>query len=100
MEMSKYPVLGTLASIARALGWIAIILGGIVLLVSLSGLSSASSSPSGFMGGILGFVVAIVIAGFGLSLVIVGELIQVFLDIEENTRETVKALSVPGVTVA
>jgi len=97
--MSKYPVLRTLAFIARVSGWIAIALGGFVLLLGLFHGDVSQTNPFGSSSGsqavverIVACVVAIVIAGFGLWLVIIGELIQVFLDIEENTRETALGL--------
>ena len=98
--MPRSPVLRTLAFIARVLGWIVIVLGALSFLVSLLSLLGISSSQGGSpLVVILVFSAEILIAAFGFSLIIFGEMIQVFLDTEENTRDSatrLRALGPPG----
>jgi hypothetical protein len=105
--MYKYPVLRTLALVARVCGWIAIVIAGLLCLLAIFGSSDVSqNNPLGSSSGndaivrILLVVVALVIAGFGLWLVILGEMIQVFLDVEENTRDSVTRLRAVEAAIA
>jgi zinc-ribbon domain len=79
------------------LGWIAIAIGALLFLLSLLSVLGVTSSDQlaqaqSALVVVLAFAAAIFIVVFGLSLVIFGELIQVFLDIEENTRDSVTKL--------
>lgn len=105
--MYKYPVLRTLAFIARVFGWIAIAIGALyflLCLLSVLGIFSAPGQPESqgqsALTAILQFAAALFIGAFGLWLVILGEMIQVFLDIEENTRDSVTKLRAVEAAIA
>jgi hypothetical protein len=99
--MRKYPVLRGLSGLARFIGWAGLILGGIMVFVGIIIILSAASSMSQYPGGmgIFGFYSGFgaLSVGVGLSiasiyLIILGEVINVFLDIEGNTSATVHFL--------
>ena len=88
--VERYPALRIIAGVYRFSAWLFLILGiigAIVALRIMEGGASKIGSVSGFallaysiIGGILGF----------LGFLSCSEIIGVFLDIEENTRETVE----------
>jgi zinc ribbon protein len=95
---SKYKHLRTIANIYK-IG--AFVLGGIMviaaLVVMIGGAASSTTSlggPSALAGGFIGGLIMLIYAGvvfigcYGL-----GELILLFLDVEENTRKTAELLS-------
>jgi hypothetical protein len=99
--MRKYPVLRGLSGLARFIGWAGLVLGGVCLIVGLLEVLSANVSAPRYQGdaGILGFYSGLgaFSVGVGLSiasvyLIILGEVINVFVDIEDNTSETVRLL--------
>jgi hypothetical protein len=99
MENPKYPALSTVVVFYRILAWISII---ITLFVILMGVIAAFVSGTyigggflGFLGNVLGAVlgsiaVAFVYGAIGLAVAVlqlaVAEVLQVIMDIEENTR--------------
>src|SRR5271165_1587747 len=94
--MHKYPALSGLSSLARVIGWIAFVVAGIMILVGLvevsSGLSPNNGDPFAVFRG-----VALLSGGGSLfvlavMLILVGEVIKVFIDIEANTSETTSLL--------
>ena len=109
----KYRALRTIATIFKILGWVILVLG----ILSACGTSAAVllGGPSmmgmgGYGGGgdagfvyslifaIIAFVAMIVTVGlYALVLIAGAEGIQVFLDIEENTREMARKLAQRGV---
>ena len=99
MGNPKYPALSTIATVYRILAWITII---ITLMVILFGVIAAFTSGTyiggGFLsflgnvfGAVLGSILVIFVYGIaGLFVAIlqlaVAEVLQVFMDIEANTR--------------
>jgi len=110
----KYRALRTIATIFKVLGWVILILG----ILSACGTSAAmllggpammgmggygGGGDAGFVYslifGVVVFIVMIVTVGlYALVLIAAAEGIQVFLDIEENTREMARKLAQRGVT--
>jgi len=101
----KFKVLRFIGTLWKILAWIILIIGVIsafaILLVSIfsGGVGSQMEQVQGemawapwafgFLGGIIGFIGAIIITLFYfLVLYAIGELIYLFLSIEENTRRT------------
>jgi hypothetical protein len=99
MKNMKYPALNTIASVYRFLAWISII---ITLFTMVIGVISAFVSGTYIGGGILGFLGSLLGAVFGSIVFVfvygslglffailqlaVAEILQVFMDIEANTR--------------
>ena len=99
----RYRALRIVATIYRILGWIVIVIG---VLSSCGFAAFAITAPEWFTGapmgygysrmgttaGVVGAIIALVIglamtALYGVTLLALGEVIHLFLDIEENTRE-------------
>ena len=103
MVEKRFRVLRVIGTIYKILGWIILVVGvltslGILLAGLLGGAGmtqfmSRNSQLGGLMGGVLGGLIASVVS-FVLTLVYfvfvygMGELIYLFLAIEENTRAT------------
>lgn len=94
----RYPALRLIGSIYKILG---VIVGAITLLIAIASctitmggsLGERSGPFSGFLGGLLVFVVVLIIGGiYALTLYAIGEGIYLFLSMEENTRATVMLL--------
>ena len=83
-EVSKFPVLTTFSGILRALGWILMVVGALYFLVALMTLKGEL--------GVLKIIAAVITFGFGLGIVVFGELIGVCFAIEHNTFTTVERL--------
>jgi len=99
MENPKYPVLNTVANFYRFLGWFTI---AFTVILMIFGVISAFVSGQyigggffGFLGELLGaifgsimFVFVYGVSGLAIALLqmAVAELLQVFMDIEVNTR--------------
>jgi len=99
MENSKYPALNTIATFYRYLGWFTIIF---TIILMIFGVFSAFVSGQyigggffGFLGELMGAIVGSILFVFfygiiGLAIALlqmaVAELLQVFMDIESNTR--------------
>jgi len=99
MDNSKYPALSTIAAVYRILAWISIIFTAIVIIAGIIGaFVSGTYIGGGFfgflgevLGAVFGSIVVVLIYGvIGLAAAIlqlaVAEAIEVFLDIEKNTR--------------
>jgi uncharacterized membrane protein len=85
--MTKYQALRIMSVIFKVLAGLAVIISVIVALIALG--SSSRFGASGLAGGFFGAVVSILYGAFvGLYLFAFAEFILVFLDIEQNTRET------------
>jgi hypothetical protein len=111
---TKYRALRTIATIFKVLGWVILILG----ILSACGTSAAmflgGAAMMGFGGtggggdagplwaaiaAIVTFIVMIITVGlYALILIAASEGIQVFLDIEENTRDMARRLAQRGAT--
>ncbi len=112
----RYRVLRIVATVYRVLGWIVIVVG---LLSSCAFAAFAITAPGsgwfrGFMGygyvpgarmtagGIIGAIVTLIMGLimtvlYGITLLAFAEGMQVFLDIEENTREIARRIrELPG----
>jgi hypothetical protein len=110
----KYRALRTIATIFKVLGWVILILGILSACATSAAMLLGGSAMLGFTGsggggdagalwgaiaGIVTFVVmAITVGLYALILIAASEGIQVFLDIEENTREMARHLSQRGVS--
>jgi hypothetical protein len=99
--MRKYPVLRGLSALARLVGWVGLILAGILMLIGVAQFLSSVNSTSQYQSGMGYFGVYTSFAAFSLGLglligsiylIILGEIIEVFVDIEGNTSETVRLL--------
>ncbi len=108
----KYRALRTIATIFKILGWVILILG----ILSACGTSAAmflgGAAMMGFtepggggdagalwgaIAGVATFVLMVITVGlYALILIAASEGIQVFLDIEENTREMARRLAQRG----
>ncbi len=109
----KYRALRTIATIFKVLGWVILILGilsacGTSAVMFLGGstmLGFTGSGGGGDAGALWGMVAAVVafvvmaitVGLYALILIAASEGIQVFLDIEENTREMARRLGQRGV---
>lgn len=104
----RYRALRIVATVYRVLGWIVIVVG---VLSSCGFAALAIATPTlfggamgygyapraGIAGGVVGAIIMLVMglimtALYGITLLAIAEGIQVFLDIEENTREMAKRL--------
>jgi len=74
MDSNKYPALNFVSGLNKVLGWIVVVLGVLMLIV---GVISFQGIPVG---------AGVVFLVLGVSSVAFGELINVFVDIEANTR--------------
>ena len=84
----RYPVLKKLAGVLRALAWFSLALSVLTLVVML--LVAISTSDLRLAAG--GLLAALYGALLFIYFLILGESIQVALDIEENSRKTAQAL--------
>ncbi|HVC61782.1 MAG TPA: hypothetical protein VND19_15635 [Acetobacteraceae bacterium] len=91
--MGRYPVLQSLSGLARFLGWVGVILGGLTVVVGvIQLLASVNSNELVAYAGLveIGSGLSFIIAS--LMLILLGEVIKVFVDIEGNTSETTRLL--------
>ncbi len=97
----RYLVLRAFSLILRIVGWVGVVAGlilfvvGLVNMMGTSGDFAAMIAARDMLGGGAGLVVA------GLISVLYGEIIEVFFDIEANTRrtaETIERLGAPAPT--
>lgn len=85
--MTKYGALRILSVVFKVLAGLAILIAVIVALISLG--SSSRYGGSAMTGGFVGAIISILYGTFlALYFFALGEFILVFLDIEQNTRET------------
>ena len=110
----RYRALRIVATVYRVIGWIVIVVG---VLSSCGFAAFAVAAPgllrgamgygyprAGMAGGVIGAIIGLVVglimtALYGITLLAIAEGIQVFLDIEENTREIARRIKeLPGVT--
>jgi len=88
----RYLVLRAFSLILRIVGWVGVIVGLILFVVGLvnmlqsSGDYTAVVAARDMLGGGVGLIVA------GLVSVLYGEIIEVFFDIEANTRRTAEMI--------
>ena len=99
--MHKYPVLSGISAFTRFVGWIALCKAGLMCIVGLIQIAQSlsttaqnpyKSNPLELYGRISLLIGGISLLIFSLILIIVGEVIKVFVDIEHNTSQTVKAI--------
>jgi hypothetical protein len=92
--MQKYAAVRTISFVLRALGWIVIVLTTISFLIGLGSLGqNGGPVDSGFA--LIKILGAISLLGMGVLMLAFGELIQVFVDIADNTRAAVVLLKNP-----
>jgi len=107
----RYRALRIVATLYRIIGWIVIVLGVLSSCGSTALFITARGTMVGgvytrapMWGGIIGALLALVMglimtALSGITLLAIAEGIEVFLDIEKNTREIAKRIrELPGVT--
>jgi len=111
----RYRALHIVATIYRVIGWIIIVVGVLSSCVFaafavtaprwLQGAMGYGYFPrAGITGGVIGAIIGLVMglimtALYGITLLAIAEGIEVFLDIEENTREIARRIrELPGVT--
>ena len=114
----RYRALRIVATIYRIIGWIVIVVGvlsscafaAFTITAPGSGwfrgfmgygyVPGARMTAGGIIGAIVGFVMGLIMTAlYGITLLAIAEGIEVFLDIEENTREIARRIrGVPGVT--
>jgi len=110
----RYRALRIVATIYRIIGWLVIVVGVLsscgfaVFAVAapqwFTGAMGYGYAPrAGMAGGVIGAIIALLMglvmtAFYGITILAIAEGIQVFLDIEENTREIAKRIrELPGV---
>jgi vacuolar-type H+-ATPase subunit I/STV1 len=88
----RYLVLRAFSPILRILGWILVVAGLVVFCVGLFSLVRPSSAMMDVVAGrnMLAGGIGTVVAG--LVFVLYGEIIEVFVDIESNTRRTAEMM--------
>jgi hypothetical protein len=108
--MNRYPVLWTLSTLARVVGWVAFVLAAIMVIWGLAEVLTGASggqarygAPSDPFAVYTG--IGLLSAGgslfiFSIMLIIVGEVVKVIIDIEANTAETRRLLSNTSVVKA
>lgn len=86
----RYAALGTIGTILQVLGWI-VLIGGVLISILYGVAVAAVGTEEEYSG----LTVAAVVAGgvlasvvWGLMLIAVGEVIQLLIDVEQNTRAT------------
>lgn len=111
----RYRVLRILATLYRVIGWIVIVVGvlsscgfaaftitapGLLRGVMGYGYGPRAGMAGGIVGAIVGLVMGLIITAlYGVTFLAIAEGIQVFLDIEENTREIARRIrELPGLT--
>ena len=110
----KYRALRTIATIFKILGWVILVLGILSACATSASLALGGATYMGMAGpgrgsdagfawslimGVVSFVVVVVSVGlYALILIAASEGIQVFLDIEQNTKEMARKLGQMGAT--
>ena len=99
--MNKYPVLSGISVLARIVGWVLLIISGIMCLIGLiqtiGSIASAANNPYRSNPLDLYQGVSLLVGGgsmlvLSLILILVGEIIKVFTDMEHGISNTVKLL--------
>jgi len=86
----KYKFLHTAATIFKVLAWVALVLG---IIGSIAAAASTGIMPRGVGFGILTAVLGIVYSVVSwVALLAIAELLHLFMDLEQNTRETAERL--------
>jgi hypothetical protein len=93
--MQKYAALHTISLVLRGIGWLLIVLAIIFFLIGIASLSQ-NNGPIDSGLGALKIISAISFLGMGVLTLAFGELIQVFVDIADNTRAAVVLLKNPS----
>jgi hypothetical protein len=112
----RYRALRTIATIFKILGWVILVLGILSACGTAAAIMFGVGTVPGMMGpdvgggegfvwvligSIVGFIAMVVTMGlYALILIAAAEAINVFLDIEENTREMARRLAPRGVPPA
>ena len=97
--MQKYRFLPFAASVLRIVGWIVLVVGVIGSIVyGILTASAANGAVGGLAGGLVGFFIAVagVIVSFlaWVFLLTARELLYLFMDVEENTRNTAESITI------
>ncbi len=96
--MERYPFLRFATAVLRVAGWIVLIGGGIVSIVmGISTGSATNGGVGGLAGGLVGAFIAVVgvVLSFlaWLFLLATRELFYLFIQVEENTRNTAERIA-------
>jgi hypothetical protein len=92
--MQKYAALHTISLVLRGIGWLLIVLAIIFFIIGIASLSQNNGPVDSGLGA-LKIIGAISFLGMGVLTLAFGELIQVFVDIADNTRAAVILLKNP-----
>ena len=97
--MQKYRFLPFAAKVLRVVAWIVLIVGVIGSIVyGISTATTTSGTVGGLAGGLAGFFIAVLgIIFFFLAwvfLLTARELLYLFMDVEENTRNTAERIAI------
>ena len=93
----RYRALRIVATVYRVIGWIVIVVGVLSSCV-VAALAATGPMARSDIGIIVGLVMGLVM---GITLLATAEGIEVFLDIEENTREIARRIGeLPGVAAS
>jgi hypothetical protein len=90
--MNKYPALSFVSAIVKFVGWLGVIIAVIMLFVGIGIIMDSRNNSFGAYSGTMSIISSFCIAIGSLMIILVGEGIKVFLDIEKNTSETAKLL--------
>jgi len=94
----KYGFLPFAAKVLRIVAWI-VLVGGVIgaIVVGISIGSAANGGIGGLAGGLAGFFIAVLLAIFSflgwVFLLTTRELLYLFMDVEENTRNTAERIT-------
>ena len=97
--MQKYSFLPFAAKVLRVVGWVVLVVGVIAsIIIGIFIGSAANGGIGGLAGGITGFFIAVggVILSFltWVLLLAARELLYLFMDVEENTRNTAESITI------
>ena len=81
---NEFPLLNGIAIVHLVIGVLLVVAGGILLVVD--GLPALQDVMAGYKGGEHSWIPALGLLGLGIATYTFGELIQLFLQIEKNTR--------------
>jgi uncharacterized membrane protein len=94
----KYGFLSFAAKVLRVVAWIVLVVGVIAsILVGISTASSVNGAVGGLVGGVTGVFIAVLGVIFSflgwVFLLTARELLYLFMDVEENTRNTAERIT-------
>jgi hypothetical protein len=95
--MQKYSFLPFAARVLKVVGWVVLVIGVIAWIVVGISIGGAQNGAIGLAGTVMGILVAIggIIVSFlaWVFLLATSELLYLFMDVEENTRNTAERIT-------